>query len=107
MIGESPTRPGIFHAKPLVVVTPDISPFSFSDRQLIVPYVGCSALSHAHASSSSLACGNAARSSCRRSFLAVRFWSIEIQLLKALGFRRDCFHTSQARRDFSVSRSSS
>src|SRR6516225_9176566 len=26
-IGESPARPGIFHERPLVVVTPQISPF--------------------------------------------------------------------------------
>src|SRR5262245_23478907 len=35
--GESPTRPGIFHAKPEVVVTPEISPFASTARQLIVP----------------------------------------------------------------------
>ena len=37
--GESPTRPGIFQASPDVVVTPEISPFSFKPRQLMVPYV--------------------------------------------------------------------
>jgi hypothetical protein len=36
-IGESPTRPGIFHARPLVVVTPQISPLAFTPLQLIVP----------------------------------------------------------------------
>src|SRR5262245_38859226 len=36
-IGESPARPGIFHAKPLVVVTPQISPFGLTPSQLIVP----------------------------------------------------------------------
>jgi hypothetical protein len=40
MIGESPTRPGIFHAKPLVVVQPEISPFPFSAEQWIVPVGG-------------------------------------------------------------------
>src|SRR5690349_23585898 len=35
MIGESPTRPGIFHDNPLVVVTPDISPLVFTARQLM------------------------------------------------------------------------
>src|SRR6267378_4196332 len=36
-IGESPTRPGIFHASPLVVVTPAISPLALTALQLIVP----------------------------------------------------------------------
>ena len=40
MMGESPTRPGIFQASPLVVVTPDISPFAFRLRQLMVPVGG-------------------------------------------------------------------
>ena len=37
MIGESPTRPGILKASPLVVVTPHTSPFAFTPLQLIVP----------------------------------------------------------------------
>src|SRR5260370_17775808 len=40
MMGESPTRPGIFHDNPDVVVVPEISPFSFTARQLIVPVGG-------------------------------------------------------------------
>ena len=40
MIGESPQRPGSFHANPLVVVTLDISIFSFNAEQLIVPVGG-------------------------------------------------------------------
>src|SRR5215217_9514743 len=36
-IGESPSRPGIFHASPLVVVTPQISPRELTPLQLIVP----------------------------------------------------------------------
>src|SRR2546423_3561514 len=36
-IGESPTRPGIFHESPLVVVTPQISPLALIPLQLIVP----------------------------------------------------------------------
>src|SRR4051812_39389270 len=36
-IGESPTRPGIFHARPLVVVTPQMSPLALIPSQLIVP----------------------------------------------------------------------
>src|SRR5437870_8144848 len=37
-IGESPTRPGIFQARPLVVVVPQISPLEFTPLQLMVPY---------------------------------------------------------------------
>src|SRR5262249_3755497 len=40
MIGESPTRPGIFHDNPEVVVVPEISPFSLTAKQLIVPVGG-------------------------------------------------------------------
>src|SRR5215211_2729334 len=36
-IGESPSRPGIFHASPLVVVVPLISPLALTPLQLIVP----------------------------------------------------------------------
>src|SRR5687767_5467492 len=36
-MGESPTRPGIFQANPLVVVTPHTSPLLFTPSQLIVP----------------------------------------------------------------------
>src|SRR6185295_8798593 len=36
-IGESPARPGILNASPLVVVTPQISPFALMPSQLIVP----------------------------------------------------------------------
>src|SRR6266481_3931627 len=36
-IGESPTRPGIFQANPLVVVTPAICPLALIALQLIVP----------------------------------------------------------------------
>src|SRR2546421_1502806 len=50
--GESPTRPGIFQASPLVVVTPLMSKFLSSARQLIVPVGGFKATSSAHASSS-------------------------------------------------------
>src|SRR6266446_1177054 len=40
MMGESPTRPGSFHASPLVVVQPDMSPLSFSAEQWMVPVGG-------------------------------------------------------------------
>src|ERR1043165_10248023 len=39
MIGESPTRPGIFHAMPLVVVTELMSPLASTAFMLIVPHV--------------------------------------------------------------------
>src|SRR2546423_3321048 len=37
IIGESPTRPGIFHERPLVVVTEERSPWGVTASQLIVP----------------------------------------------------------------------
>ena len=37
MIGESPTRPAIFHARPLVVVTQEMLPFVSIALQWIVP----------------------------------------------------------------------
>src|SRR5262249_33689297 len=39
IIGESPTRPGIFHDRPLVVVTDAMSPLAVTAFMLIVPYV--------------------------------------------------------------------
>ncbi len=43
MIGESPTRPGIFQARPEVVVVAEMSPFSLTAMHGIVP-VGGSAM---------------------------------------------------------------
>src|ERR1700733_16284495 len=43
MIGESPTRPEIFHARPEVVVVAEMSPFSLIAMHGIVP-VGGSAI---------------------------------------------------------------
>ena len=37
MMAESPTRPGIFQASPLVVVTDEMSPPGVTASQLIVP----------------------------------------------------------------------
>jgi hypothetical protein len=37
MIGESPTRPGSFQARPLVVVTEPMSPRASTAQRLIVP----------------------------------------------------------------------
>src|ERR1700758_664475 len=53
MMGESPTLPGIFHDNPDVVVVPEISPFSFTARQLIVPVGGLAITSIARAISTS------------------------------------------------------
>src|SRR3990172_10762719 len=43
MMGESPTRPGIFHERPLVVVHELTSPAAFTAFMLIVPEVNASA----------------------------------------------------------------
>src|SRR5215467_11801857 len=43
MMGESPTRPGIFQARPEVVVVAEMSPFSLTAMQGMVP-VGGSAI---------------------------------------------------------------
>src|SRR5438094_10430963 len=104
MIGESPTRPGIFQARPLVVVTPDISPLAFSARQLMVPVEGRSAISQAQARVASSADGNRF---FRRAEGLPGASRPSVQLFWPLGSRSERFHTSQARRDFSVSRSSS
>src|SRR5260370_22857602 len=94
MMGEWPTRPGIFQAKPLVVVTPDISPLVLSARQLIVPVGGRRAISNAQARVALSADGNIASSS-------------PLQFVCPRASRSDRFHTSHASRDFSVSRLSS
>src|SRR5260370_7441243 len=41
MIGESPTRPGIFHERPDVVVVAEMSPFESTAKHGIVPVGGC------------------------------------------------------------------
>src|SRR6476646_7854099 len=102
MMGESPTRPGIFQASPLVVVTPDISPLAFSARQLIVPRGGFKATCQAHSSSSSVAPGNIFFHCAAGFFVEAPL----VQFVLPDGSRRDCFQTIQARRARSVSRSS-
>ena len=42
-IGLSPTRPGIFHARPAVVVTEERSPWGVTALQLMVPVGGWTA----------------------------------------------------------------
>src|SRR5882724_12483909 len=66
MIGESPTRPGIFHDNPEVVVVPEISPFSLTARQLIVPVGGSAITSIARAISTS-SCSQISASRSRNS----------------------------------------
>src|SRR5687767_8884376 len=39
MIGESPTLPAIFHERPLVVVTDEMSPAAFTAVMWMVPWV--------------------------------------------------------------------
>src|SRR5882724_13238491 len=103
MTGESPTRPAIFHDRPLVVVTPDISPLEFSARQLIDPLIGYMATCNAHSSVFSSASGNIFLSSA----VPLPVSSSLAQLVWPFLSRIDFFHTSHASRDSSVSRSSS
>src|SRR6266568_8102646 len=109
MMGESPTRPAIFHASPLVVVTPDISPRELSARQLIVPVGGRLATLQAHARVSSSASGNSRFNAADGLPGAAGAGASKpsVQLLWPLASRRDCFHTSHASLDLSMRRFSS
>src|ERR1035441_9936668 len=110
MIGESPTRPGIFHARPLVVVTADISPFSFRAMQLMVPCGGWMAFSQASASNSSLAWGNISLISWSTAPLRCSLGGASNpgpQLVCPLPSRSDFFQVSHCMRESSVSRLSS
>src|SRR5207245_4469850 len=49
MIGESPTRPGIFHDSPEVVVVAEMSPFESTAMHGIVPVGGCAITRSAYA----------------------------------------------------------
>src|SRR5580704_4294137 len=49
MIGESPTRPGIFHDSPEVVVVAEISPSASTAMHGIVPVLGCAIACSAYA----------------------------------------------------------
>src|SRR5580658_5652297 len=73
MIGESPQRPGSLKARPLVVVTPEISPLSLSAEQWMVPVGGNSTRRAAAVRNSGSIPSCAARSSrrdIRRSFFS-------------------------------------
>src|SRR5580700_6446792 len=96
MIGESPTRPAIFQARPEVVVVPETSPFSFTARQLMVPVGGC-ATSSAISERQACFCGVSKRPaifSCQSGLSVPGRQFIEVL----------AFQASQARRDFSVVR---
>src|SRR5205085_45548 len=69
MMGESPTLPGSFQARPLVVVQPDISPFSFRAEQWMVPVGGNNTLLMA----SECRCGGMPRSAATFSMCLI-FW---------------------------------
>src|ERR1700687_1818903 len=49
IIGESPTRPGIFHERPEVVVVAEMSPFESTAMHGIVPVGGCAMTRSAYA----------------------------------------------------------
>src|SRR5574340_1036384 len=100
MIGESPTLPGIFHARPLVVVTPETSPFTLRTRQLIVPAGGWSAICHAQASAGPSAAGKRRRKA--DGGFPGGASRPSVQLLWPPASRSDRFHTSHASLDFSV-----
>src|SRR5579862_1526573 len=96
MIGESPTRPGIFHASPEVVVVPDISPFSFTARQLMVPVGGCLITLSIH--------GRSARSSGLSKSPARSFLKSGLSSPGRQSFDDDAFQPSHALRESSVRR---
>src|ERR1700722_14169328 len=94
MIGESPTRPGIFHASPEVVVVAEISPFSLIAMQGIVPVGGCAITRSAYAifSSSPLKIDDTCSFHSGESIPGRQLTD------------EDAFHASQSNRECSVSR---
>ena len=94
-----------FQAIPLVVVTADISPFSFNAMQLMVPCGGSTATWYAQANVSSSTPGNAFRIS------AIFFFGgasvMDSQLVCPLRSRISRFHMRHASRERSVIKSSS
>src|SRR5215472_6426467 len=96
MTGESPTRPAIFQAKPEVVVVPEISPFSFTARQLIVPQGGRVTTVSIHGRRACFSgVSSKAERCCCHSGLSVPGRQFRLVL---------AFQASQASRDFSVTR---
>src|ERR1700747_2394135 len=49
MLGEAPTRPGIFHESPEVVVVAEMSPLASTAMHGIVPVFGCAITFSAYA----------------------------------------------------------
>src|ERR1700744_582819 len=89
MIGESPTRPGIFQARPEVVVVAEMSPFSFTAMHGIVPVGGCAITCSANAISFS---------SPSNSFVMCSFHSGE-SIPGRQFIDDDAFHANQIFRD--------
>src|SRR5712692_330942 len=100
MRGESPTRPAIFHARPEVVVVPEMSPFSFRARQLIVPVGGCATTSRIHSAHSVFSLAE----TCDGSWDATCSFHSGLQSPGAQFDAVFAFQASQATRDFSVRR---
>src|SRR5579859_4018784 len=96
MMHESPTRPEIFHARPEVVVVPDISPFSFTARQLIVPVGGCATTCLIHGAQAWRSGVSSNSATCLLKSGASRPGRQSFEL--------DAFHASHAMRDLSVSK---
>src|SRR5262245_11747455 len=100
--GESPTRPGIFHANPEVVVTPEISPLASTARQLIVPVGRLRNISPIQALNAT-----SSGESFNCEVFAPPAGAVLCQLGPQLSFGfRLSRHASHALRDFSVSKSS-
>src|SRR2546426_8214728 len=98
MMGESPTRPAIFHASPEVVVVAEMSPFSLTAMHGIVPVGGCAMTLSIHGRSACFS--GVSRSAAMCSFHSGL--SIPGRQLN----EDDAFHASHASRDFSVRRRS-
>src|ERR1051325_10310401 len=97
MIGESPTRPGILKARPLVVVVPEMSPRSLTARQFMVPVGGWATIRSARASSSGLSVNN--------ELVGLVSGEARPGPQESLSLM-DSFHFNHTRRDSSVRRSS-
>ena len=106
IIGESPQRPGILKAMPLVVVTADISPFSFNAMQLMVPWRRVRRRT-GRPSGASLRPRRERPSSTRAIFFFGGASVMDSQLVCPFRSRISRFHMRHARRERSVSRSSS
>ena len=109
MIGESPTRPGIFQARPLVVVTPLHLALAVQRETVDGASDRRRATSQARSRVALIDTGKLALYSRRHAadFVLGGASRPSVQLLFPSGSRSDCFQISHARRDFSVRRFSS